>query len=71
MERRKETKMKQNVEVIVAERNGISLIKRHTGFRTIEYFVEDRTGLPSIVCRCGDIYEAVKVFRKLIEEEQR
>lgn len=50
---------------IVAERNGIALGKRHTRFRTIEYFVEDRTGVPSIVYQYGDIYEAVKAFRKL------
>jgi len=57
---------------IVAERNGISLVKVHTRFRTIEYFVEgrDAIGLPSIVCQCGDIYEAVKAFRKLSDSQK-
>jgi len=67
----KEFETKSQFQVF-AERNGISLVKRHTRFRTIEYFVEgrDASGLPSIVCQCGDIYEAVKVFRKLSDSQK-
>jgi len=70
----KEFETKSQFQVF-AERNGISLVKMHTRFGTIEYFVEDRIhlddiGLPSIVCQCGDIYEAVKVFRKLSDSQK-
>ena len=67
--------MKNELEALktLIEYPALSMVKMHTRFGTIEYFVEDRdaSGLPSIVCQCGDIYEAVKVFRKLSEIKNR